>query len=167
MADLTVIIPTIGRDTLGRAVRSVVGQTKRTLTVIEPDPDRTGCGPTLNRALPRVETEWVATMGDDDVLHQRYAEWVAEYASADMVILQMRLERGLSILPQVRSPSKLRFGNVGASYALRTSIAREIGWIGRPSVKGEIAEDWSMIEAVRERGRAIVIVPRIAYFVRP
>ena len=54
----TIVIPTIARFTLQRTIDSARAQTVPCELVVEHDPDRTGCGPTLNRALERVRTEW-------------------------------------------------------------------------------------------------------------
>lgn len=163
---LTVIVPTIGRESLGRAVHSVARQSVPTECVVEADFGRTGCGPTLNRAVGRVSTPWVATMGDDDALDPLYAQTLAEQPldDLDLVVFQMRYPDG-TVLPTVSDPEALRHGGVGCSYALRTRLAHTVGWIGEPS-RPYFNEDWEMLSAVRELGGRIAVVPRVMYYVR-
>lgn len=166
MPMLTVLIPTLGRDTLERAVDSVKTQTVPCEVIVEYDPTRTGAGPTLNRMLPHVRTPWVATMGDDDELDPRYAELLAaQDQTLDLVIFQMRYQDG-RVLPTHTEPAHLAFGGVGCSYAVKTEVARRIGWIREPC-HSLLAEDWEMIRTVREMGGNIRIVPQVTYYVRP
>lgn len=163
---LTVLIPTVGRPSLPHAARSVELQTAPTGLIVESDPDRTGCGPTLNRMLPLVQTPWLSTMGDDDMLGPHYTErFLAQDLDAlDMVIFQMRYADG-RVLPTVTEPSALMHGNVGATYIVRTDLVREVGgWIKEPS-RPFLAEDWEMIAAVRALGARIRIVHEIHYHV--
>lgn len=164
---LTVLIPTIGRPTLARAMQSVASQTVPTACVVEHDPERTGCGPTLNRALPKVATPWVATMGDDDALHPQYAELLAslDHSSVDLFVFRMEYPDG-SRLPLATTAADLRFGQVGCSYAVRTDLVRELGgWIDEPC-SPVLAEDWELIQAARRAGARIEVVHRVVYYVR-
>lgn len=164
--DLTVIIPTIGRSSLAAAVASVAAQSVPTGLVVEFDHERTGCGPTLNRAVGLVETDWVLALGDDDELTPDCAALVADNgAGADLIVFQMRYPDG-RVLPTVTDPEQLSFGTVGASYAVRTWMARQIGWIDEPCTP-TLAEDWEMIFAVRNLGHRVKVIPRVAYLVRP
>lgn len=162
---LTVVIPTIDRPTLARAVDSVMRQTVPTYWIVERDPNRTGCGPTINRALRRVTTPWLATLGDDDTLHAMFTELLAtQDQAADMVIFQMQYEDG-SRLPLATDPADLNLGLVGCSYAVKTDVARSIGYIEQPCTP-LLAEDWEMIRTIRDQGGDIRIVHRVAYYVR-
>jgi hypothetical protein len=163
---LTVLLPTVGdRLSLERAIASVRAQTVPCDLIVEYDPDRTGAGPTLNRALRGVETPWVATFADDDVLDPAFAGMLsAQDQAADLVVFQMRYESGL-VLPMVTRPEDLRFGSVGCSYAVKTEVARRIGFLDVPC-SNNLAEDWEMIRAVREMGGDIRIVPEVAYYVK-
>lgn len=166
---LTTIIPTIGRGTLGRAIRSVKDQTEPTDLVVEMDERRTGCGPTLNRGLELVETPWVNTMGDDDVLHPQFTESLRRIVTVhkqdfDMVVFQMEYQWGM-VLPREMDASKWYHGDVGCSYAIKTELAREIKWIDEPCQPG-LGEDWEMIDEVRARGGIIHVAPVVRYYVR-
>lgn len=156
------LLPTIGRPSLERAVRSVQAQTVQCELMVWHDIDRIGPGSMLNRMLPFVRTPYVHTMGDDDTLEPRFAELLASQdQDADLVVFQMRYADG-TVLPAVTDPKHLAFGAVGCSYAVKTEVARRVGgWVTAPGV----AEDWEMIAAVRELG-TVRIVPEVVYRVR-
>lgn len=162
------MIPTIARWTLQRTIDSARAQTVPCEVIVEHDPERTGCGPTLNRALARVESEWFGPVADDDVLMPTFAERTLEHAdTADMVIFQMQHPQ-FGILPIVTDPWDLAFGQVGGTFAMRTDLAREIGYMdGQSGHFGAPAEDWEMVSAVRDRGGRIVIVPEVQFLVNP
>lgn len=66
---VTVITPTIPprAELLGRAMRSVVGQTLKPLThLVLPDVHRYGAPKMLDICLRTAQTEWVAILADDD-----------------------------------------------------------------------------------------------------
>lgn len=162
---LTVLLPTTGRSTLERAVESVRAQTVPCDLIVERDTDGIGAGPMLNRMLPGVTTTWVHTFADDDTLEPTFAELLAaQDQAADLIVFQMRYESGL-VLPTVTDPAHLRFGAVGCSYAVKTDVARRVGWIRKPCTPS-LAEDWEMIRTVRDNGGVIKIVPQVVYRVR-
>ena len=166
MSLLTVLLPTIGRPTLSRAIDSVLAQTVPCDLIVEHDTERIGAGPMLNRMLPRVDTPWVSTFADDDMLEPHFAALLAEQdQAADLIVFQMRYQGG-GVLPTVADPAELTFGAVGCSYAVKAEVARRIGWLAEPCTP-TLAEDWQMISAVRDTGGTIRIVPQVAYLVRP
>lgn len=81
---VTVVIPTIPpRATmLERAMESVAAQTVRARLVIEADDARTGSAATRNRALRRVETEWLICLDDDDLLMPNAVQVLTEAQAA-------------------------------------------------------------------------------------
>jgi hypothetical protein len=164
---LTAIVPTIGRSTLGRAAASVERQSVETIVHVSRDPQQTGIVPTLNRALPHIGTEWLCTLGDDDVLHPKYAEYLMpEISGSDLVMFRMKFEPG-QILPITDRIEALGFGTFGASYAMRTDLAREFGgWCASPLARpGKSGEDWTMFEAARAAQARIKVLPTVAYYV--
>lgn len=160
---LTVLLPTIGRLTLLRAIDSVHVQTVPCDLIVEHDEDRIGAGPMLNRMLPRVTTPWVHTFADDDTLEPTFAQLLAaQDQAADLIVFQMRYQDG-AVLPTVTDPRELRFGVVGCSYAVKTEVARRVGgWIAEPCTPS-LAEDWEMIRNVRDAGGDIRVVPEVVY----
>jgi hypothetical protein len=167
-SNFTIVIPTIARWTLQRSIDSARAQTVPCELVIEHDPDRTGCGPTLNRALTRVRTEWFGPVADDDVLMPSFAERTLEHAdTADMVIFQMQ-HPAYGVLPMTTDPQELCFGQVGGTFAMRTQLAKEIGYMnGHSGHNGALAEDWEMVSKVRAGGFRIIIVPEVMFLVSP
>ena len=165
MSLLTVLLPTLGRPTLQRAIESVEAQTIPCDLIVEHDTDRIGAGPMLNQMLPKVKTPWVHTLGDDDTLEPHFAALLAaQDQDADLIVFQMRYDGG-GVLPTVTDPTQLRFGEVGCSYAVKTDVARRHGWIAEPCTN-MLAEDWEMIRSVRDNGGVIRIVPEVVYRVR-
>ena len=75
-----------------------------------------------------------------------FAERTLEHAdTADMVVFQMQHPQ-LGVLPVVTDPGLLAFGQVGGTFAMRTALAREIGYMdGHSAHGGARAEDWEMI----------------------
>lgn len=74
---ISVVIPTIPprAHLLQRALTSVEAQTfSPAAIIVESDPEATGSSATRNRALERVETEWVAMLDDDDELLPHHLE---------------------------------------------------------------------------------------------
>lgn len=155
---LTIVIPTIKRDTLQRALNSVRSQTVFTENIVMIDNHRYGASKTRNKAIRHVRTEWVGFLDDDDYLEPRYHEWLRELSDADMVIFQMRRHDGLE-LPGHTDIERLAYNWVGISFALRTSIAKQYHF------KNMVAEDFDLIQRVKKAGYRLVVSPQVAYFV--
>jgi glycosyltransferase involved in cell wall biosynthesis len=80
---ITVVIPTIPprAEQVGRAIESVWAQTLQPKAVeIVLDSERRGPAATRNRALERVDTEWVAFLDDDDELYPNHLRLLARCA---------------------------------------------------------------------------------------
>ena len=165
MTDLTIVVPTIGRPTLQRALDSVLAQTVPVEFIVASDVAREGCGPTMNRAVAAVKTEYVGFVADDDRLSVHYHEWfLEENPGADLFIFTMRYEDGHE-LPRITNPDGLIHGEVGASFLMRTEVCREFPYV-KEVVEQGYNEDWEMISAVRTAGYRIHISQRVAYFIR-
>jgi glycosyltransferase involved in cell wall biosynthesis len=164
--DLTIVIPTIYRDTLGRAIESVQSQTVPTELVIISDLERTGAGPTMNRAVRAVESDFVGFLADDDRLHVSAHEWWLEAGGleADLFIFTMQYADGRK-LPVTTDAAKLGLGNVGGSFILRKGVVERFPFI-REEVNRCYHEDWQMIAAVREKGFRIIVSSRVGYYIR-
>jgi glycosyltransferase involved in cell wall biosynthesis len=98
---VTVVIPTIpGReDMLARAVRSVQLQKRKAdALIVERDFWRTGAAATRERALAKVDTEWVAWLDDDDELLPSHLDVLLRHAvksGADLVYSTPRMADGV------------------------------------------------------------------------
>lgn len=160
------VIPSIERPSLGRAVDSVYENGLD--WVVEYDRDRTGAGATRNRAISRVDSEWVGFLDDDDHLapgyKQAWEEMLAKYPDCDVVIFRLKRPHGYQgmwpdkILP--RFPELIR-GNVGINFACRTELAKEF-----PFTEDKHHQDSIFLETLDEAGARIVYSPRIVYLVR-
>jgi hypothetical protein len=159
-AGVTLIIPTVaGRQSLlERALASVACQTRRPdMVLIEPDPDRSGPGPTRNRALYRTVTEWVAFLDDDDELlpgHLRVLMRAAALSGADVLYPQFqdvghvpearRVPQGLAFDPGLLG----RANFIPITVLARTRLIREVGAFADPAAAprrdGQPQEDWGL-----------------------
>lgn len=156
---LTIIIPTIGRSTLFRAVESVEAQTIPTKYVVQVDEVENGAAITRNQAIQTVQTNWVGFCDDDDYLDPHYHQWLKKYQqTADLVIFQMQRPDGM-ILPDHTSVNKLAYNWVGISFAIRTELAKAFPF------KNMVGEDWDMITTMKQAHKNIVIAPEVAYFI--
>jgi hypothetical protein len=158
--DLTVVIPTISRPTLARAILSVRGQSVPTEFIVQPS-TTDHCGDTQNAGVARVTTEWVGFLHDDDRLDWRYHEWFDTelQPGTDLFVFCMQFAPG-NVLPTKPDPRSWKCGDVGISFVMRTSLCRAIGF------RTQSCEDWLMIEAVRQLGYWIQVSQRVGYFVR-
>ena len=168
MSDLTVVIPTIMRRTLPRTISSVLDQTILFDDVVIERSTSEFCGVTQNAGVARVTTEWVGFCHDDDTLHPMYHEWFDDECKPDTDLFVFVMEFGSNgplgpglRLPSKKDPATWQLGDVGISFVMRTQLCRQIRFTNR------VAEDWMMIEAVRDRGCKIQVSQRVAYFVRP
>lgn len=157
---VSVVIPTLSRKSLKEAISSCGD-----LPVItERDTHRTGAGPTRNRGVQRVKTEWVAFLDDDDKLNPNFQEAFQEALEEDphLIIFKMKYPDG-RILPRV---PLVEWFNVGISIAVKTSLAKKY-----PFVKGSNEfrqnEDFQFIKRIQDEGYKIHFSPRITYLVKP
>lgn len=158
---LTIIIPTVGRDSLLHSIWSVNTQTVPTKCIIQPDNNQEGAALTRNRAIKNVKTSWVGFCDDDDWLDEHYHEWLkfkARSTNADMIIFQMQRTDGM-VLPDHTDVDKLAHNWVGISFAIRTKIAIRLPF------RNMIGEDYDLIQRVKQAGLKVVVSPKVAYFV--
>jgi glycosyltransferase involved in cell wall biosynthesis len=155
---LTIIIPSIGRETLQRAVESVEQQTIPTEYIVGIDQQQEGASVMRNKMVSVCDTGWVGFCDDDDWLDPHYHEWLNEMKDADMVLFQMKRPDGM-ILPDHTDSDRLVYNWVGISFAMRTSVALKYPF------KTMIGEDYDLIQRVRRAGLRLVVSPQVAYFV--
>ena len=156
---VTIVIPTIGRPTLQRAIDSIENQTIKTKYIIQKDLGHWGAATTRNFGMSRVLTLWVGFCDDDDYLDPNYNKWfIEESAGNDMVIFRMK-NSPVDSIPDHQDVDKLEFNKVGISFAVKTTLANKIQF------KDMIGEDWAFIQAVKKAGYKIHISKHIAYFI--
>lgn len=190
---VTFVIPTVGRPSLRRAIDSLYAQTDdgwRAIVVTDGHkiptpvatdegrierhaaPWRKSAGLTRNYALPLVQTAWTAFLDDDDTVSPQYVEWLRLLQKpSDVVVFRMQTQTQ-GVLPPWINP-ELRWGQVGISYAVRTSwlAGRGLCFIREHDVNdrfgGAANEDIHLLDMLRALGARITIAEHVGYFVRP
>ena len=188
---ITFIIPTIGRDTLARAVDSVMEQTTVNSNIwkiiiifdgIEPNliGDKyinhpqimiqscpkmgTGvnsAGLVRNWGMQYVETEWTAFLDDDDVIGPNYIDRFMEEMNGDLDVLIFRMKLGDRVVPSLTT-NNFFLCDVGISFILKSHLFLERGFV----FQADGAEDYLYLNKLRENNCKIVISPYIQYFVK-
>ena len=190
-AMITFIIPTIGRDTLARAIDSVMEQTTVNSNIwkiiiifdgIEPNliGDKyinhpqimiqscpkmgTGvnsAGLVRNWGMQYVETEWTAFLDDDDVIGPNYIDRFMEEMNGDLDVLIFRMKLGDRVVPSLTT-NNFFLCDVGISFILKSHLFLERGFV----FQADGAEDYLYLNKLRENNCKIVISPYIQYFVK-
>ena len=168
---ITVVIPTIeGRyDKLERAVASVQAQTLAPKLIdVQLDRDREGAGATRNRALERVDTEWVAFLDDDDELKPNHLKACARYAAlsgVDVVYPWFDCVGGEDPIGCFGVPFSAAFlrrrNYIPVTVLARTELVRAVGGFrDHPDEKGDPCEDWGLWLALLDAGATFGHVPQ-------
>lgn len=187
---VTFIIPTVGRQTLLRAVESVRVQTDRDWYCmvlgdgLDPstmmydyrgkggNPDITCHGlphyrheaTVRNVGLRQVKTEWVAWLDDDDTVDENYVAWLREDIEAtnpDVVIFRQVLPKPTELGDTIIPASpEIVWGNVGISYAVK------LNWALQFPFKRSKHEDLLQLVALEAAGANIHFSNRLAYYAR-
>jgi len=184
-AFVTFIIPTIGRETLSKTLKSLTDQTNPNwkaivifdgisptiesvdsrIRIIESEKLGKGfnsAGLVRNYGMQFVETDWIAFVDDDDSASHDYVtilkKEILEYNSADLIIF--RMQSSDKIFPKLDSES-FHYGEVGISFACKTEIIKK----GNLFEANEL-EDFIFLDGVRNKNYKIMISPYIKYFVR-
>lgn len=167
----TVVIPTLaGRhEELQRAVASVRAQTLAPKFIeLQLDRDREGAAATRNRALERVDTEFVAFLDDDDVLkpnHLRACARNAALTGADLVYPWFDVEGGedeIGMFGVPFDPVLLRKRNfIPVTVLVRTDLVRAVGGFrDHPDINGDPCEDWGLWLALLDAGAVFSHLPQ-------
>lgn len=166
MTQLTIVIPTMHRPTLSKAIASVVYQHERAEMIVVSDLHHSGAGPTRNRGIQAVRTPWVGFLDDDDVLLPDYVPVMQQHMDdADLIVSRIvkNLDYSLPLIPEahITDASQLKRGMVGISYCVRTELAKSNPFVNEFAY-GE-GEDWEFINRLREQGYRINIIPDVLY----
>ena len=173
--DVTVIIPhiPIRGDRLRRAVESIRAQTMQPRAVIiMTDDHREGSAAMRNKALPQVETEFVAFLDDDDEWMPNHLEVLTKWSHYDVVYPGCRIldAQGREI------PRRMEWGRFlqpfdaellrETSYIPVTSLVRthlaQMAQFGAPD--GSVYDDWGFYLRLLDLGASFVHVPEITWF---
>lgn len=180
----TFILPSVGRSTIDRTIKSIVDQTdsdwnamvvgdglggnwspgwqhcKIWSSVVYPKVGTGNFGGEMrNHAMRNAVGEWFAFVDDDDRVDINYVSWLKEESkNSDVVVFRMRFDDG-RILP---SEHGLSCGGVGISFAVKSQFQRDNNiWF----IPGE-TEDWTMLEQFGNKKAQIHVSDRVAYYVR-
>lgn len=158
----TLVIPTIPSRArlLDRALASVRAQALPPTTVIvEPDLTRQGAAATRNRALERVDTEYVAFLGDDELLpdHLKLLARYARLTGADVAYPGYEVVGGEDPVNCFGLPFDVgllrRRNYIPVTVLARTAAVRAAGGFQpHPDEHGDPCEDWGLWLALADRG---------------
>lgn len=122
---ISVLVPTTGRSTLGRALRSTAGSFE---TLVDYNQDGDFGYAARNRLMARARGTHLAFIDDDDVFASGALIQMTMAACDRPVIFRMRYAKGDSIL--WKEPS-LGYGNIGTPMFLIPNIPHKLGrWHG-------------------------------------
>lgn len=181
---ITFIIPSIGRDTLTRTIKSLEDQTITNWsaiiifdnippTILNSDPriiiikspklgeGRNSGGNVRNYGMEFVTTPWIAFVDDDDTLSSNYIELfykeIEAYPSIDVVIMRMQYDN--KIIPSLKT-TNINIDDVGISFIMRTSIKNT----GLKFIPSKV-EDFKYLQLMKNNGYKLMISPYITYYV--
>lgn len=173
------IHPARWKTTMRRALRSVFTQTMPVAAMsIAADLDGEGAGPTRNRALAGVRTEWVAFLDSDDEWHPNHVAELLTYAhnsGADVVYPACRvIHAQLGEIPR-SDPHFEEWGRPGLPFdaellrqksylpvtsLVRTSLAQKSSFV--PPDGGHY-DDWGFYLDLLDLGATFVHLPRVTW----
>lgn len=170
---ITVAIPAhVGRvhnGMLDRAVKSALTQSVPAAAVaVAIDHTREGAGPTRQRALDMVRTEWVAFLDSDDEFLPQHLGTLLDTAhsqGADYVFSWFVRAQGGDPLGHFGKPwNPADPHQTTITTLVRTGIAQSVGFLGEadaPSVGGQRwGEDFTFTLGCQDLGARIVHVPQ-------
>ena len=162
----TVIVPTIpGREAeLDRALNSINGTDR---VIIWHDTKREGAAVSRNRALEKVDSEWVAFLDDDDELkpnHLRACARNAALTGADLVYpwFDCDGEDKIGMFGVPFDSVLLRKRNyIPVTVLVRTELVRKVGGFQEhPDDNGDPCEDWGLWLALLDAGAVFSHLPQ-------
>ena len=180
---ITFIIPTLKRNTLQRAIDSLLQQTNKNWKAIVVfdgvDPveykhpqiktikiPKTGkvnyAGEVRNVGIKAADTEWIGFLDDDDTISKDYVSRFEEEIklTPDAKCIIFRMKNYVSIPQILPLPQDDNFyeAKVGISFAMK----KDLGLL----FKASAIEDFRLLEAIRKGRNKMVISPYVTYFVR-
>ena len=175
MTTLGIVIPTVGRDSLERAVRSADRCADQTVVVADQCMVDAHYGAVLadvgcpgfarNVGAEHVWTEWLGFCDDDDQLvPDLYRQAVERHPAVDMIV-HTAWHPELGPIPRPGWP--LEHGNVTIAFTVKTKAFREEGGFIAGPPRTFRGEDYEMVRRFIDNGRIVVLSPPVAYLIRP
>ena len=185
---LTVIIPSIGRETLSRSLVSLQNQSNQNWLAYvgfdgcePPKPiqdcrinyvylEKTGkvnhAGSVRNALLPLVTTDWLCFLDDDDSFRGNYIDSfikeITDNPTADCIVFRMSYDKkDLKVLPPLGT-TQPRICFVGISFAVKKDFLTK----NEIKFSSSSFEDFSFLKQIEEHGGNIVFSKEITYNVR-
>jgi glycosyltransferase involved in cell wall biosynthesis len=176
---ITFIIPSKGRKTLERAIKSVLSQTIQDFNIIvvfdgvenncdvEDDritylkaPCTKSPGLTRNFAFQHVNSKWVGFVDDDDCIYEKYIEELKK-EDKENPILSFLLFRMMTtkITPDLKIKDKIVFNETGISFALKTSVLKR----SKVLFNSKGSEDFLFLDFLVKKNYVFKISDYIAY----
>jgi glycosyltransferase involved in cell wall biosynthesis len=173
------IHPARWRTTARRALRSVLAQSEPVAAMsIATDTERAGAGPTRDRAMAAVKTEWIAFLDSDDEWHIDHVKRLVAHAAetgADVVYPACRVvHTELGVLPRDH-PGFEEWGRPGKPFdaellrrksylpvtsLVRTSLAQKSSFV---PPGGSHYDDWGFYLGLLDLGATFVHLPWISW----
>ena len=186
---ITIIIPSIGRETLKNSIQSLLNQTlNKWKAIIVYD----GCknildfdllndirisyyeivksngiinqaGDVRNYGMQFVKSKWVGFLDDDDCLGKNYVEYFfknCELFHFDVFIYRM-IQEDLKIFPSLHSKDIIPC-DVGISFIMNIELFRECGL----KFENSHCEDYDFLYIVKKKNHLILISHYIQYFIK-
>ena len=178
------MIPSLGRPQLSDTLLSIqkqADQDYKTIVVYDgmhivnsqPENEKTffinihktskGAGPVRNAAIPYIDTEWTAFVDDDDTISDSYVSDLRYYSTifpeADLIIFRF-FDKNKNLIIPSHDTNELVLGNVGISFAVKTSILCNIKF------RDFYGEDYDFIQRCYEATYEIWLSRNINYFVK-
>lgn len=186
---ITIIIPSIGRETLKNSIQSLLNQTlNKWKAIIVYD----GCknildldllndirisyyeiekrngvinqaGDVRNYGMQFVESKWVGFLDDDDCLGKNYVEYFfknCELFHFDVFIYRM-IQEDLKIFPSLHSKDIIPC-DVGISFIMNIELFRECGL----KFENSHCEDYDLLYLAKKKNHLILISHYIQYFIK-
>lgn len=185
---ITFIIPTLGKESLSKAIESLENQTNKDwkaivifdglkpnieinnpkITVLDIEKKGVGgngAGGVRNHGMSYVDSEWIAFLDDDDTIAPDYVETfnkeIGEYPYVDVVIFRMyRYNWEPNVIPFLETTDTFHANEVGISFALKTEIFKS-----GLKFESSSGEDFMYLTTMKDNGKCIMISPHIKYFV--
>jgi glycosyltransferase involved in cell wall biosynthesis len=150
----TFIIPTVGRDTLHRAIESAEKQAP-VLSML--DEGREGPSVIRNKLIEEAGTEWVSFLDDDDTVTEDYVRRLAEeieaHPEAGIIHFKEYFLWG-QVFPQWPT---VGWGNIGISFSVKRELALKYPF------KTEEYEDYKFVERIWRAGYKVQFSNYLVY----
>jgi glycosyltransferase involved in cell wall biosynthesis len=186
---ITIIIPSIGRETLKNSIQSLLNQTlnkwkaiivydgcknildldllnDRRLSYYEIEKTSgviNQAGDVRNYGMQFVKSKWVGFLDDDDCLGKNYVEYFfknCELFHFDVFIYRM-IQEDLKIFPSLLSKDIIPC-DVGISFIMKMELFRKCGL----KFENSHCEDYDFLYIVKKKNHLILISHYIQYFIK-